>query len=585
MKKILYTISGLLLLTTVTGCKGLLDADNLYQKNQDTFYTTPKDIEEALNGVYSTLYLDNAITEEPMLDNLLSDIMLGGGGPDDQDVKARDAFQNATEDFMRDLWVNTYNGVNRASAVIEAVESKDFSRYFNSVAEADAFKVKSLGEAYFMRGFLMYRLARFIGGVPIIPNTAAPRDVPRSSFEETFSFIAQDLVDAIDCMDEIPAGSIPASEYGHANIWIAKGYLARIYLFYTGYMTNVAGQATSTLPLYKDGAAPVTKDQIIAHINDIINKSGFSLVPDFRNLWPYSYVNQSYKLANNGDTNVPFPYAEREGLSWVGQDGPTPSAIGTGNPEVMFALRYGAASWSIGQKYNNRLPLFIGVRDQSLVPFGQGWGMCTVHSSFVNSWVNDDLRKVASLIKLGDADYGTQDWTDNNTQTQSTGHLNMKYTTLQHAGADGIKGMFWYLYNMTGAQDMQLWNAQDTYLMRYSEILLMHSELTETADGMNQVRARAGLPAVSYSFNELKKERLYEFAFEGLRWLDLVRWGDANKASTGNTSNFYGIEIDVKTSGFPATYKVDPNTVKYLMPIPESEIRLSEGVYEQNPGW
>jgi hypothetical protein len=114
--------------------------------------------------------------------------------------------------------------------------------------------------------------------------------------------------------------------------------------------------------------------------------------------------------------------------------------------------------------------------------------------------------------------------------------------------------------------------------MRFADVLLMHSEITGTADGMNQVRARAGLPAVAYSLDALKKERLHELAFEGLRWFDLVRWGDVKNA--------FNDVIDVRNSGTDAKYKVTyrPET-KGLVSIPETEIRLSNGVYKQNPGW
>lgn len=80
---------------------------------------------------------------------------------------------------------------------------------------------------------------------------------------------------------------------------------------------------------------------------------------------------------------------------------------------------------------------------------------------------------------------------------------------------------------MYGAQNNnQLGQTQDLIMMRYADVLLMHSELTETADGMNQVRARVGLPAIGYSLDALKKERRHELAFEGIRWFDLMRWND-----------------------------------------------------------
>jgi starch-binding outer membrane protein, SusD/RagB family len=118
--------------------------------------------------------------------------------------------------------------------------------------------------------------------------------------------------------------------------------------------------------------------------------------------------------------------------------------------------------------------------------------------------------------------------------------------------------------------------------MRFADVLLMLSELTENAQYMNMVRERAGLDPIAYSLDALKQERLHEFAFEGLRWFDLVRWGDLDEPS----KNYYDNEITVRNSGSNATYRVNyrPET-KGLLPIPESEIRLSNGVYEQNPGW
>ncbi len=72
----------------------------------------------------------------------------------------------------------------------------------------------------------------------------------------------------------------------------------------------------------------------------MIANSGYELTPDFRNLWPYSYVNES------AGTDV-LPWAATEGLEWVGQDGPN-STVGTGNKEVMFAKRFAFGNWRLG---------------------------------------------------------------------------------------------------------------------------------------------------------------------------------------------------------------------------------------------
>lgn len=579
MKKLIYSIAIGAMIVISSSCEDHLEMENLYNKNLDTFYKTPTDIDEAMNGVYNALFVDGVHSNEHLAANLLSDVMLGGGGPDDLTAKNVDKFADPTEDTYKDLWVETYNGVSRANAIIEAVADVDFTQYFNTPEDAEAFKNNTLGEAYFMRGFLMYRAARFFGGMPLIPTTDADRLVGRSTLSETWAFIASDFKTATEKLPKKAANSYDLANYGHANVWVAKAYIARAYLFYTGYMTNIEGQATDALPLIDGGS--LSKADVVSHLDDIMNNSGYRLAEDFRNLWPYSYVNKNARDFDPEGNNPVLPWADTEGLSWVGQDGPN-SSIGTGNSEVMFAMRYGLADWSFGQKFNNRIPLFFGIRDHSLVPFGQGWGWGPVHSGFYNLWSDEDLRKDGSVLNLNEKDpnMGLDGWNVGKGD-HNTGLMNMKYTTIQHGGPDGVNGMFYYLYNMNHGDPFQLWAAQDFYYLRYADVLLMHSELTETADGMNVVRARAGLDPVSYSIENLKNERLHEFAFEGLRWFDLVRWGDV-----ASNNNFYINDITVNNSGSEEVYHVEYRAeTKGLLPVPESEVRLSNGVYEQNPGW
>ena len=327
------------------------------------------------------------------------------------------------------------------------------------------------------------------------------------------------------------------------------------------------GSATSDLPLAEGGSLSAT--DVATILNDCIMNSGHELASDFRNLWPYSYVNTSA-----GETVL--PWAENEGLAWVGQDGHSPT-FGTGNYESMFVHRYAFGDWGFGQQYNNRVPLFFGIRDNSMVPYGQGWGWGTVNPKLWNQWNPLDPRRVGSIIELGVEDQGTQGY-EGDKGDHETGFFNKKYTTIQHNGPDGVRGMFYYLYDMNHGDPMQLWAAQDFILMRFADVLLMHSEISQTDMGLNMVRQRANLPPVGYSLEAIKEERLHEFAFEGLRWFDLVRWGDVNDA--------FNDVIDVRNSGIESKYSVTyrPET-KGLLPIPETEIRLSGGTYEQNPGW
>lgn len=569
MKKLVY-ITFIAALVLATSCnQDYLDTDNLYGKSLETYYRTPQDIKEAMAGVYNAIYTPNVHSNESVAASLMSDLMLGGGGPDDKSAKWVDNFEDPVEDTYRDMWTQCYNGITRANGIIEKTAEADFSQYFSSTEEAQNFKDQAIGEALFMRAFYYFRLGKFFGGVPMIVTLDDPRDVARSTYTETFAQIASDLKLAIETIPATSFQDIPESQYGHANKWVAEAYLARVYLFYTGYMTNIEGQATSDLPMVDGGS--LSASDVKVYLEDCMNNSGHKLASDFRNLWPYSYVN----IASGGTV---LPWAETEGLSWVGQDGHTPT-FGTGNDETMFVQRFsfGDWGWSNGNIYTNRLSLFMSIRDNSMVPFGQGWGWGTVSPKLFSQWDNDDPRKLGSILQVGQADQGTGSYQQDKGDHE-TGLFNKKYTSLQYDDGTGAKvGMFVQLYNW-GNTDMQLMHAQDFIFMRYADVLLMHSEISGTADGMNAVRARAGLVPVAYSLTALKEERMHELAFEGLRWFDLVRWGDVTTAFDGT--------IDVRNSGSDAKYKVTyrPET-KGLVSIPETEVRLSSGVYDQNPGW
>ena len=567
MKKLKYFLA-ISTIFVATSCSDYLDTENLYGKSLESFYKTPTDINEAMAGVYNAIYTNNVHSEEQIAANLMDNMMLGGGGPDDKSAKWVDNFEDPAEDTYRDMWVQSYNGIARANAIIEKTDKSDFTAFFKSKEEADKFKKQTIGEALFMRAFFYFRLAKFFGGVPLIVTVDSPKDVARSTYTETFAQIATDLKLAIETIPATPFPSIPTASYGHANKWVAEAYLARVYLFYTGYMTNMEQKATTDLPLV--GGKVLSATDVTAYLNDCMSNSGHALASDFRNLWPYSYINKS------AGKNI-LPWATTNNLSWVGQDGAKPT-FGTGNLETMFVQRFsfGDWGWRNGNIYTNRLCLFTGIRDNSMVPFGQGWGWCTINPKLWNNWADTDPRREGSILQVGKAEQGTDSYKADKGDHE-TGFFNKKYTALQHGSASGVKGMFIQMYKWSNA-DYQLMHAQDFIFMRYADVLLMHSEITKTATGLNAVRTRAGLSAVGYTLDAIKQERLHEFAFEGLHWFDLVRWGDVNTA--------FNDAFPVRNSGSDATYSVKYRAeTKGLMPIPETEMRLSNGVYNQNPGW
>jgi len=125
-------------------------------------------------------------------------------------------------------------------------------------------------------------------------------------------------------------------------------------------------------------------------------------------------------------------------------------------------------------------------------------------------------------------------------------------------------------------------------ILRYADVILMLAEAAnETGDGATaeanlelvRARARGGniavLPHITFVSQDqmrlaIKNERRWEFAMEGYRFYDLVRWTPA----TTDT-------IDAPHILGPLGYQ--PKNALY--PLPQQAIDLSGGVLKQNPNY
>ncbi len=591
MKKISITLFAAVAL--FSGCTNFLDTENIYGKDLTDFYSTPDEIEEALASIYTTMYAYDSGGNEASIANYMDDITLGGGAAGGlDDAVYIDSYNSYGVDYYAEMWTDTYTGVYRCNALIERLEGSEFSlgSYYEDQADEDAYVENILAEAYFMRGLSMFRAARFFGALPIIPEADSDRSVARSSYTETFQKLISDIYIAVNKFEATPVAQISTSDFGHANRWTAIGYLARAYMFYTGYMTNIEGVDTTEITLNSAaGGVTLTKDMVVTLLEECRDDSGYYLATKFGNLWAYSYLNYAASIYGDANGDNLLPWAKNEDLTWTGQDGYYPTLAGTtGNPEVIFSIRYGIGMYNtpteVGLSNTNRMCIMSGPRDNELTPFYKGWGYGTVNPLFYSEWDDADERKAATVYVMGDADHRTDTYTFP-TSHQYTGIQQKKYTGLVISGTDyGLHPLFSYVYGIQVDNVVQQAHAIDFNLLRFSDILLMHSELTETADGMNVVRARAGLSDTTYSLEALKKERMYEFAYEGVRWFDLVRWGDI--MSSNNSDTYFDRDVDVHNNKVEGIYNMSyPTEKKGLILIPESEVALSNGAYTQNPGW
>ncbi|MBR1415276.1 MAG: RagB/SusD family nutrient uptake outer membrane protein [Prevotella sp.] len=445
---------------------------------------------------------------------LASDEMLGGGGYGDY-FGAFDMLSNAGNS-MNAGWDAYYSAIENTNTVLERI---GFLPMRVSAAERD----HTRGEALFLRAFYYYQLASLFGNVPVITdNQSWKQKLSPTSPADVWGRILLDLKEAIALMDGYsPTLTIDDSRVGK---YAAEALLARAYLFYAGFHLGVhdiaAQEASVSLP---DGSM-LTKADVISYVDDCVKNSGFELVGDFRNLWPYT----------NRLTREDYSYTAGQGLKWVEDDGAV-------NPEVLFKIKYNKnASWGTTVGYSNQSALYFGYRHDgysSTFPFGRGWGAGTVSPGLYDEWKEaepQDMRRDASIqdvMQLPNYSFGG--WNDYMQETVYHEKKNSPVTCVDSyswQAEDGYMPTFegtmygtgdWNNYNL------QLGNIHPMNIIRLADVLLMQSELTGTVDGMNKVRQRVGLqPLEAYSLAALQQERRWELAFEGVRWNDMRRWGD-----------------------------------------------------------
>ncbi|MDH6356601.1 RagB/SusD family nutrient uptake outer membrane protein [Parabacteroides sp. PF5-9] len=559
MKKLLlYAVSGLLVFTS---CEDFLDTENYTKKNTSNFPETLEDAQQMIAGIYVTQISASASADQTsyVVGELASDDRFGGGGENDKKMQAADKLMTNEVNMLTSFWTERYKGIFRANMAVETIDN---CVGFTSEEQKNQMK----GEVYFLRALFYNDMAELFGNVPLVLTTET-QNLPKAEADEIYGQIAYDLKTAIELM---PSKSYTSVESGHATKWDAQAMMARAFLFYTGFYGKESMPIRDT-----EGnlSGSITKDQVIAWLEDCINNSGHDLLSDFRALWSYS----------NNWTAPDYPYVEN--VRWAGD--------GQANKEKMFSIKHSSmAKWATQHAYSNKYSLFFSLRAnngaEGTFPFGRGWGAGPVNTTIWNEWKTaepTDMRREASIADMENEVTGYQ-W-GQDAQVEETGFWAKKYMNYQAYDEEGTRYDTFGHLEWNADNDIALGNPTDLALIRFADVLLMHSELKQDVMGINRVRQRAGLdPITGYTLDVLKKERRFELAFEGRRWADIRRWGDAPALLDKQLNvSIKNLGADTQMKSFGNGYSARYEETKGFFPIPESQITLSGGVLTQNPGW
>ncbi len=504
MKNILIKTSILCftVLTLSTGCKKFLEQEVPGAYPEQDFYKTDGDVTQATIGVYDMMqaHYNNNWASLYMIKTLLSDESNAGGS----DAGDQPGYQT----------LDNYNFDATNDKVRDAWRMCYFTIYRankvvnNSDANSDLRK-RSIAEAKVLRAYNYLELVSLWGDVPLVLN-----DIPPSAYTSTgrakkadvYAQIEKDLNEAIQVLPLKSAYSV--AEKFRVSKGTAQAILGKVYLFQQKW-NEAATQLETVITSNQYSLAPSIG-------------AAFSRNFEFgqESVFEISYTNmRSYDWGN-------FPWG--------------------GAPESNIHI----------QLMGPRGDYYTKAPSDSLIG---GWGFILPKQKLWDAFIaaNDVNRRRQTIMSVGELTAAGGNWS-NPTAYDYEGYFQRKYGAFQ---------------SQTGNPIGELNYGTNWRHIRYADVLLMAAEAFNKAGNdvkartyLNLVRQRSSLPDVSSSgttlFTAIVNERQLELAFEGVRFVDLVRWGLANQ--------------ELGTLGFKANKHE-------LLPIPDYDVRT--GGLAQNTGY
>lgn len=518
MRKIIYLIAGLAFI--FPGCRKKLDLANPNLQTTADFWKTREQAYAGSTAIYNALGVDGTYMRSfPGLSDSRGDDFMGDSPWLDL-VLTGEFIIPSTSDPVFWIWRDFYLVVNRANQVIKYVGAYDESVL--SKQEKD----RILGQAYFLRGLAFYNLAISFKNIPVITEPFVdPNDyfTPTASDDDEWNQIFSDLKQAESLLPISYANvdGLDQGQIGRATKGAAAGLLGKAYL----YRKDYANAGTQFEKFFTGGP--------LANV--------YSLMPDYRD--NFKDVNE-----NNAESLFEVQFTEGKGsdINWCCDPNANWKQV------QGISVTYGME----GAGFSDYLPTRWIYNEYKKEKTVDG---------------KDDPRLLVTIASYEPADnsvlaYGRAWW------NPDTAIYPRKYTN------DGVGN--------GKPVEVAAESGINYRVLRYADILLMYAEVlnetNKTGDAysyIQQVRSRARLPDLAtvkpnmtqaQMRDQLAHERALEFAIEGQRIHDLIRWGWFYDAAKLAELKSHDRDFDTWTPG------------NEYLPIPQVELDVNKNL-KPNP--
>jgi hypothetical protein len=450
-------------------------------------------------------------------------------------------------------WRSFFIVVGQSNLAIQNIEK------YAGEAVSPGIKKMGIAEARFMRALAYRYLVMNWGPVPIITNNLnllSDTSISKNTEASVWKFITNEMRAAATDLPEVPVRP------GRLTKWSAEGMLARFYLARAGVEANGSGPRNQAF-----------LDSAKYYADDVIKNSGNQLLNNYADLFLFPYDNNAESLFSLQWVYVPGGY---------GTQNTAPTFLAY-SPDIANGDGYGgdfSATWWMLKQYDG---------------FDQVGGIDPDIGDTVMRGRTLDQRLKATFMLPG---FYYPEITQSLHNPEGKQKLIFPYQAEDRNYAS-IKKYVTGKAEDVGGQSAKQNYGNDTYMLRLAEMYLTYAEAVlgnsaSTADPValqyfNKVHTRAGLPAFinPLTADVIFKERIIEFAMEGMSWYDLVSLHYYNKAKAYSILNNQdrGLMAVIpdrfpnptlwtirKTSWARSNRFIVANDGNFVLPIPTAEI-------------